>query len=209
MGHNFPDIGMMEKIWGFMLRPHLHITHKGDRKVEEVAIHYHEETELSSAYTTCSGTLSTLSSGRSRYVRAWVYNMWGPKAHRCRVVLERIWLNERLIDDERTPLHWTDLKDVYELPEMSSGFRNGHWIDVCASDSVKSRLQVISQRHLLRGYHSFSEHGLYRFQLVAECSNWHWKGTAFITVRYDGHWDNLRVVAINEKNPVFFGLCRR
>jgi hypothetical protein len=181
-----PDIGLIEKATGLVFRPMLHITHRGERKVEVVSIRYPGGTSRH---------------GNSKYIRAWVFNQIGFKARRCRVFVERIWHNDRLIDDERSPLHWADLDGVYELSDMPRGYRYGHYIDICAADSVDPRLQIISQKGL-KGYHRFETGGIYRLELSAEAINPYYAGHLLISLRHDAvNWENLHVVSTKEGHP--------
>ena len=176
--NGFPlDYGVIER-WGrFLLKPMLHVTHRGPRKTETVAVRYSVDASSSTfdfAGSTASVTTTYKSepshrTGESRYIRVWVYNEIGFPARQCEVFVERIWLDERLIDDERSPLHWTDIDGAYDFPMIRRGYRNGHYIDVCASDSIDTRLQVISRKGL-KGYHRFDKPGMYKFELSAEAS---------------------------------------
>jgi hypothetical protein len=145
--NDLPDIGTLEKIGAIMFRPHLCITHRGERKVEQVAVKYSRghyepfDSVLSTATVIGHGESSFI--GKSKYIRAWVYNTFGFVARRCQVFVENIWLDHRLIEAERTPLHWADLDDVYVFPAMHQGHKYGHYIDICASDSIEPTLQII------------------------------------------------------------------
>ncbi len=203
---DLPDIGLIEKLLAFVLRPMLRLEHRGERKVEEVAIDYplgnYDPFDSPGSTATMQG-LGELPTrhGRSKYIRVWVFNLCGFRARGCRVFVERIWHDGRLIDNDRSPLHCTDLDGVFELRELFSGYRRGHYIDICATDSIDRRLQIKSQKSR-KGYHRFNASGTYRLELSAESSNPHWAGHLFITVRYDAdNWENLRVISSQEGRP--------
>ena len=195
------DYGVLER-WGkVVLRPHMRIVHRGVRKVETVAVKYRvEESSMEFSGSTAYGiSSSNLTVGDSRYIRAWVINDWGFPAHHCQVFVERIWLGDRLIDDERSPLHWTDLSDhAFSFPYMRHGDRNGRYVDICSADSVDSRFQVISQKWT-KGYHRFAESGVYKLELCAEamrpCS---FSGLTLLVRHDQGCWKNLHVVSADE-----------
>jgi hypothetical protein len=187
-----------------MFRPHLCITHRGERKVEQVAVKYSRghyepfDSVLSTATVIGHGESSFI--GKSKYIRAWVYNTFGFVARRCQVFVENIWLDHRLIEAERTPLHWADLDDVYVFPAMHQGHKYGHYIDICASDSIEPTLQIISQK-AKKGYHRFKESGIYRIELSAEADRPCRAGHLMLTVRHDGNWNNLHVISARESRP--------
>jgi hypothetical protein len=200
---DLPPIDYLERFWGLMLRPHLHVEHSGVRRVETVAVSY---TALRQSLFTPPGSsahgesISGISPNHARYIRAWVFNdwLWCPAARNCQVFVEAIWLNNRLVDDERSPLHWTDLNSAYSFPSMRRGYKNGHYIDVCAADSVDNRFQVISQKWT-KGYHRFHQSGVYRLQLCAEAL-WPSSFSHFaLTVGYDNRrWNDLHVISARE-----------
>lgn len=205
--NDFPDIGLVEKIGASMFRPRLCITHRGERKVEQVAVQY-----PSGYYDPFHSTVSTATMnmhgetyrvGRSKYIRAWVYNTFGFVARRCQVFVENIWLESRLIESERSPLHWTDLDDVYVFPAMHHGHKYGHYIDICSSDSIEPTLQIISQK-AKKGYHRFRESGIYRIELSAEADRPCRAGHLMLTVSHDGNWDNLHIVSTRESRPFLY-----
>jgi hypothetical protein len=191
------DIGALER-WGrLMLRPTMYVTYAGPRITEEVAIWY--SSSDGGGYfgtgTTASVIVPTKRQGTARYVRAWVHNLFGFPAHRCQVFVDRIWHDGKIIEPERTPLHWTDLDDCFELPLIRKGYDNGHYIDICATDSVMKKLQIISQKSK-KGYHFFNESGTYKLDMTAEalkpCSFSHFS----LTVKFDAtNWKGLQVVS--------------
>ena len=182
--------------------PRLHITHKGERKVEMVNVSYPLSRYDPFTSPGSTATITTLdgtdSYGTSKYIRVWVYNASGITARRCRVYVENVWLDKRPIEAERSLLHWTDLDGMYELSDMSRGYRNGHYVDVCASDSIDHRLQLISQK-ALKGYHRFSESGVYRCELSAEAEKPCHTAHFVMNIHYDNRdWSGLRVISTTE-----------
>jgi hypothetical protein len=205
MGHLPPlDVGALER-WGWlMLRPHLRIVYQGERKKEVVSVKYsfdeYQRLDFLGSSAQDFGNYSlSHTSGEALYIRARVFNDWGFPARNCEVYVERIWLNERLIDDERSPLHWTDFSaDAYTVPMMRQGHRYGRYIDICASDSIDKRFQVISQKWT-KGYHRFRQSGTYKLELSAEgatpCSYSHF----MLIVGYHAEqWKELTVISANE-----------
>ena len=169
------NIGLLERLGAPLFRPNLKIAHEGARMTEEVTI----------AYPTTIG--------KSRYIRAWVYNSFGFPAHSCQVFVDRVSHYSNLVERERSPLHWTDVDDCYLWPEMRKGYENGHYIDICQADSVLGRLQIISQK-AKKGYHLFSDAGLYKIELTAEATKPCRFGSCTLMVDFDpAHWENLKV----------------
>jgi hypothetical protein len=80
---------------------------------------------------------------------------------------------------------------------LRQGFRNGHYIDVCASDSLDSRLQLFTEKGK-KGYHRFSEKGNYKIEIKAESSNACRVGRMLLIVGYDGEWKNTHVITTRE-----------
>jgi hypothetical protein len=196
-------VGLIEKIGRFVIfRPLLRIEHEGERRVEDVAVRYplgfYDAIDSPGSTMPVTGG-SRFGDGHSRYVRVWIYNALGFPAHRCRVFVERIWLDGKIIEEERSPLHWADRDGLYELPEEMPWKRaNGAYVDVCASDSIDNKLRVISQKWI-KGYHRFVESGRYKIELSAECARPCWRGHFALTVSYDARkWDALRVVSTKE-----------
>jgi hypothetical protein len=190
------DIGALERWGSLLLRPTLHIMYAGPRITEEVAIWY---SSANGGYfgtgTTASVTVPTKTQGTARYVRAWVYNIIGFPAHRCQVFVDRIWHEEKIIEPERSPLHWTDVDDCYEWPRFRKGYENGHYIDICATDSVMRKFQIISQKSK-KGYHYFDKSGIYRIEMTAEASKPCSFGHFSLTVNFDAtNWRDLKVVS--------------
>lgn len=205
MGTSIPDYALLEKAWRWMYRPRLFMEHRGTRKVEDVAIHYKREpVDPFLAATTASITWgSDTVTGKAKYIRAWVYNEFGATAEACEVFVERIWLDGRLQDDERSPLHWTDLDNVYLLPQMKSGYRFGHYIDICAADSVKNKFGIISQK-ALKGYHRFGQSGLYKLEVTAEAHGFCRQARMTITLRYSSQkWNDLHVVSVSGRKGLY------
>jgi hypothetical protein len=206
-------VGLAEKIGRFMIfRPAMRIEHRGERKIEDVAVNYPSGAYDVFGSPSSTGTvtshdprMATRKYGHARYVRVWVYNAQGFPAHRCRVFVERIWLNGRLVESERFPLHWSDRDGVYELPgEMPWLYRNGAYVDVCSSDSIHPIFQVIS-RKWTKGYHRFTDSGVYKLELTAESDRPCWRGHFALTVSCDPQkWDSLKVVSAKEC-PRFMG----
>jgi hypothetical protein len=187
-------VGALER-WGKpLLRPYLQLVHGGPRAIEVVAVRY-ESTAAYDAYTVTSSVLSKRESvGRSKYVRLWVYNAFGFLARHCQVFLDRISLDGKVLDDERTPLHWTDV-DVYEFPSLRRGYRNGHYIDVCAADSIDPQLQLLTQKGL-KGYHRYPDDGVYTIELTAEADKPCSFGSFKFLIGHDGtDWQKLAVIA--------------
>ena len=116
--------GYIEKAARFVIfRPTMRIEHEGERKVEDVAVSYplgkyDPFDSMGSTATIGYDSRRTFSPrrGDTRYVRVWVYNAQGFPAHHCRAFIERIWLNGRIIESERSALHWADVDGAYELP---------------------------------------------------------------------------------------------
>ena len=207
-----PHIQLLERVARYMFRPILQIEHGGPLAVEEVAVRYplgfYDALDSPGSTMTVTGA-SRIKSGRSRYVRVRVYNVGGFSAVHCRVFVERIWLDGRQVESERSPLHWADRDGVYELPEpMRRGERNGLYVDVCASDSVDPTLQIISQK-ALKGRHRFDKSGLYKIELCAEADTPCSFGHFALCVRYEvGNWDSLHVVSIKQQRRLMLSPWR-
>ncbi len=167
--------------------------------MEEVAIHYtldHYDPFEGMATTASATVLGPVKrQGRAKYIRAWVHNLIGFPARHCRVFVDRILFEGKVIESERSPLHWTDIDGAYELPIIRTGYRNGCYIDICATDSVDERFQVISQKWT-KGYHRFEKSGLYRMELTAESAKPCSFGRFNLTAKFDAaNWKNLQVVS--------------
>jgi len=176
------------------LRPTLHMSYEGSRIKEEVSIWYEVAT------TASPGNLSVPAGkmeGKSRHIRAWVHNLIGFPAHNCQVFVQRIWRDDNVIEAERTPLHWTDEPDsCFVLPLMRWGHENGHYIDICSTDSVAKRFKIHSQKST-RGYHNFDKSGVYKLDLAAEALTPCSFGKFSITVNFDGgNWKNLQILSV-------------
>jgi hypothetical protein len=193
------EINALERWSAPLFRPTLQVTYEGPRIMEEVAIHYTLDRydPFEGMATTASATVlgPVKRHGRAKYIRAWVHNLFGFPARHCRVYVERIWHDERVIESERSPLHWTDIDGAYEFPIIRMGYRNGSYIDICSTDSVDKRLQVISQKWT-KGYHRFEKTGIYRIEMTAEglkpCSF----GRFILTVKFDANnWKDLQVIS--------------
>lgn len=209
IAHPPVDIKLLERIGAPFLRPTLQITYRGPRITEEVAVHYPARTEQRNEFPGSSAITIVHSSpgatGRAKYVRAWVHNLFGFPARNCQVFVERISFNGNIVESERSPLHWTDLDETFELPLIRHGYRNGHYIDICATDSVDPRFQVISQKWF-KGYHRYSQSGVYEIEMTAEASTPCSFGHLLMTVRHDAEdWKNLRIEAVRSGR----GLLRR
>jgi hypothetical protein len=190
----------IEQMGKFVLRPHLQLSYTGPRKTETVSVQYAtaQYHPISSPGSTATVTLhGGGGAGQSRYVRVWVHNSWGFPAHRVEVYVERISLDGQLVEPERSPLHWMDFKDTFEYPKpMPRGDRNGWYVDVCAADSVDPRLQILTMKGVVRGYHRFEKPGTYKIELSAEAAKPCKFDTMKLTVRHDGkHWDKLAIVS--------------
>ena len=194
------DVGALERWGALLLRPTLHVIYEGPRIVEEVGIHYPNARYDPFQGMATTATASALGSapgqyGRAKYIRAWVYNLLGFPARRCQVFVERIWHEGKSIEAERSPLHWADIDGAYELPTIRHGKRNGHYIDICSTDSVDKTFQIISQKWT-KGYHRFAKSGTYKIEMTAEaakpCSFGHFN----LVLNFDqNNWKSLQVVA--------------
>jgi hypothetical protein len=193
MAH-FPslDIGILERMARPMLRPTLQITYAGPRITEEVGIRISHPPFGSFQYPRTSPNVTR--TGKAKYVRAWIHNLFGFPAHHCQVFANCIFYDGEIIEPERSPLHWTDVDDCFEWPMIRQGYGNGHYIDICSTDSITNGLQIISQKSK-KGYHLFQKSGTYKIQMTVEalkpCSFGHFS----LTVRFDGaSWENLQIV---------------
>lgn len=203
-------VGFIEK-WGrnLIFRPTLHMTWSGKRCVEMVDVYY-EKTGYhpvdSPGNTASAGFYGTAKvKGHSKYIRAWIYNLFGFPAYRCQVFLDRILFNGKILEEEeRSPLHWTDYKVTYEYPKsMRWRRRNGWYIDIWAADSIDPRLQIISLKGT-RGYHRFHKSGIYTIELSAEANKPCSFGHLSLTVQHDGNnWQNLTVLSAKEGGKCF------
>lgn len=188
-------IDALQKLGRLVFRPRLRISHEGRRRIETVSISYaysRSETAGSTAYN-----VSGVSQGRSRYVRAWVFNASGYSARHVEVFVNRISLNGEAIEGERDPLHWADYEDSFEYPKpMHRGYKNGWYVDVCASDSIDPRLQIISLRGIKRGYLKYSDPGTYKIELSAEADRPCSFACLDLIVSHDGkNWESLEVLS--------------
>ncbi len=191
------NIGALERLGSLLLRPTLQVKYAGPRITEEVAIWY--SSPYGGGYfgtgTTASVSAPTKIQGKAKYIRAWVYNLAGFPAYQCQVFMDRIWHDGKIIEPERSPLHWTDVDDCFEWPRMRQGYGNGHYIDICSTDSVMKKLQMISQKSK-KGYHYFDKSGIYRMEMTAEalkpCSFGHFS----LTVKFDANnWKDLQIMS--------------
>jgi hypothetical protein len=205
-----PVYGFIERLERHVLKPRLQMTHKGERKVEIVDIHYPSKRydpfdSPGSTATVVSVAIGSRSTrGRSRYVRAWVYNWSGMTARNVRVFIDKISVGDRILDAERSPLHWTDLVDIYALSDLDKGYERGAYIDICASDSIDQRFQIISQKST-RGYHRFNESGVYRLELSAEAAKPCKAARMILQIHYESmKWQSLRVISVRESSPLPF-----
>ena len=203
MQTHVPSLSVMERVGRYMFRPTLRLTHEGYRKVETVQIKYeydsYKPSQTPNAPLAVDGKLHSF--GSATYVRAWVYNVRGFPARNCKVFLESVWLGNRLIDSERTQLAWSDLSQ-YVFEEMPAGFRYGHYINICFSDSVDPSLKITSQKHD-RGYHRYEEHGVFTFELRAEAAKPCHFGLFMIKVKYTGGPNGLCVLTTRAGNNFF------
>jgi len=199
------DIGALERWGSLLLRPTLHIIYAGPRITEEVAIWY--EYQDSGGYfgtaTTASFFVPSKRQGTARYIRAWVHNLFGFPAHRCQVFVDRIWHEGELIDSERSALHWTDKDNCFQLDFIRKGYANGHYVDICATDSVINQFYLVSEKSK-KGYHYYKKSGNYKIDMTAEAS----KPCSFsrfsLTVDFDAtNWKNLKVICADEGKKLF------
>jgi hypothetical protein len=199
---HFPsfDIGILGRLGRLMLRPTLYITYAGPRITEEVGIQRSHPPFGSFQYPRVNPDVTV--DGTARYVRAWVHNRFGFPAYHCQVFVDRILCDGRIIEPERSPLHWTDVDDCFEWSMIRRGYENGHYIDVCSTDSITKGLQVISQKSK-KGYHLYRKSGTYRIQMTAEalkpCSFGHFN----LTVKFDEmNWKSLQVVCVEHEKKI-------
>lgn len=187
-----------------MLRPSLQIEHENyPKSVETVSVYYkagHYDPILSPGSTATVNFYGSRPDvhGHAKYVRVWVYNFCGFPAYKCQVFMDRILLNGRVLEAERSPLHWMDFDpNVFEYPNaMRCGHKNGWYVDVCAADSTDPRLQVISLGGS-KGRHRFGEPGIYTLELCAEAAKPCSFGHLTIHVSHDEkNWNKLKVVSI-------------
>lgn len=202
MNHLPIDLSTLERFGAPLLRPTLQVTYQGPRVVEEVAIHYpasiREWPESAGSTASVMVAVSSAQDGRARYVRAWIHNLFGFPARSCQVFVDRISLDGKTIEPERSPLHWADLDGAFELPAIRRGYKNGHYIDICATDSVDPRFQVISQKWM-KGYHRFPQSGEYEIEMTAEAATPCSFGHFAIRLHYEtGNWKSLRIQSVRE-----------
>jgi len=117
-------------------------------------------------------------------------------AKRCRVVVKRILLNGRVIEQADSQLGWKGrdiLNERFARQEIESGTRI--FVDVCASDELRPGLQVKSLREA-EGYPPHKDTGLYTFEISVLGEMPCKRDTVFLAVRYDGRWDRLEVVSV-------------
>jgi hypothetical protein len=203
MIHHIPGmdpIGLLEKYGRNFIRPHLRIEHGGDRAIEIVSVHYPIAQSQSFNFQNSTASFNVsggTASGRSRYIRVWVFNSWGFPAHRAEVYVDRISCDGKVLESERSPMHWSDFKEAFEYPKpMRSGHQNGWYVDICAADSIDPRLQFLSLKGVERGYHKYSEEGIYTIELTAEASKPCKFDHLTLTVGHDGkNWEGLTVIS--------------
>src|SRR3989442_5908075 len=120
------NIGALERLGSLLLRPTLHIKYAGPRITEEVAIWYssHYGGGYFGTGTTASVAVPAKIQGKAKYIRAWVYNLAGFPAYQCQVFIDRIWHDGKIIEPERSPLHWADVDDCFEWQRMRQGYVN-------------------------------------------------------------------------------------
>ncbi len=202
MNHLPVNLSTLERLGAPLLRPTLQITYRGPRIGEEVSVHYPSRvdqwSEAAGSSTVSIVQMSSASNGRAKYVRAWVHNLFGFPARACQVFVDRIALDGRAIETERSPLHWADLDKTFELPAIRYGYKNGHYIDICATDSIDPRFQIISQKWM-KGYHRFSQTGTYEIEMTAEAAKPCSFGHFVIKLGYEtGSWKSLRIESARE-----------
>lgn len=158
-----PPISVLESCGKLLLRPTLQIKDEGPYIIEEVSV--------------------PALNAKAKYIRAWIYNIVGFPARNCRVILNRIFLDGRLIESERSELQWKDY-DVFELPYIPQGYKKGYYVNICAAYSTDSLFQIISHKWT-KGYHRYGQTGVYRLELTAEAAKPCSFGHFMIDVGYD------------------------
>jgi hypothetical protein len=158
-----PPVSVLESCGKLFFRPTLQITDKGPYTIEEVAV--------------------PALNAKAKYIRAWVHNLFGFPAGNCHVMVNRILLNGRVIDAERSELQWKDY-DIFEVPAIRRGYKNGYYVNICAAYSTDSLFQVISHKWT-KGYHRYDKTGVYRLELTAEAEKPCSFGHFVIDVGYD------------------------
>jgi hypothetical protein len=98
------------------------------------------------------------------YVRVHLSNSGPVPARECRIFVERIHYDGQLIEDEQSPVIWTDI-DNFDARTIDAG--GGSYADVCSVYRSAGYLQVHSLKGR-KGYGRLSKRGVYVFEISAK-----------------------------------------
>ena len=129
------------------------------------------------------------------YLRVWVYNFGLSPALNCSVFVNRVLRDGQILDDERSPLNWTDI-DTFQPQILPTREHRGRYADVCAASERMPSLQIKSQKGT-RGYGIYTEAGVYSLEISAETPNRLTSiGRIRMDVNYEGRWNGLSLIAV-------------
>ncbi|MGH9458732.1 MAG: hypothetical protein ACRD2J_13960, partial [Thermoanaerobaculia bacterium] len=116
------------------------------------------------------------------YFRLCVRNWRLTSGERCRVLVRQIRRDGRVIEREASPLSWTDV-DTWEPQRIEAG--DEKYVDLVSFRKSRPQQAAIWTLKGMRGYHVFSEAGLYEFdvELVAD---WMLRKRATVTFLHKG-----------------------
>lgn len=133
------------------------------------------------------------------YVRLWLQNYgFGQRARECSLSLDRITFEGNVIENESSPLLWTDI-NTHDPQTLVRGARAMMPIDLCAVYKLDGWLHVKS-RKAISGELIYNQTGTYTFgvrtQALWPASN----DRAFVDVYYDSdNWMALKIIGLRRK----------
>ena len=138
---------------------------------------------------------------QAMYIRVALRNFgWVLPAKHCRVFVNRITLDEKVVEESGAKLAWKGLHHLGEefSPQVIDSAQT-LFVDVCGAHEVNARLSTKSLREL-EGYPGFTKTGTYIFEIVATGDRFCERGTLALGVRYNGQWNETEVVSV-ERTP--------
>jgi hypothetical protein len=135
---------------------------------------------------------------KALYLRGWVYNFGVSEARDCSVFIKRVRFEGKILDDDRSPLAWTDI-DTFDPQTIARGLDRGRYVDICASDQNHPVLQIKSQK-ATKGYGVYAKSGLYTLELTAEVPS---RAGSFedmeISLLFNGRWDGIEAQSVKPR----------
>jgi hypothetical protein len=128
------------------------------------------------------------------YVRVYLKNLrrlW--PAGKCRVYVERIHHNGKLIESESSELNWTDV-DSFNPLSIDAG--NGKYADVCSVYRETDYLQVHSVKGR-KGYGRLPKAGVYSLEISSRDGEYLSKDAIRMEIQCgQASWNDLRVIRV-------------